>query len=154
MGVYMESSWGQFIKGTFFTAFAGFSSIISLVLSVILIVISLKVNNKINNKLKNRDDIEYFNDNRISYAETLEGYQLFIKIDKVLDIQLIANITTAINQFENLNSILTKKDKKNINSIKKELVKDVSNADNKTKQKICNGLSYFISRYSKEEIIL
>lgn len=140
--------------GTVFTAFAGFSGIIGLVLSIILIVITSKVNNKINNKIKNREDIEYFNANRITYAEQLKGYQLLIKIDKVLDIKLVADITTGINQFEILNSILTKKDRKNISSIKKELIKDVSNADNKTKQKISNELSYFISRYSKEEIVL
>lgn len=154
MGVYMKFSWGQFINETFFTAFAGFASIIGLVLSIILIVITSKVNNKINNKIRNREDIDYFNNNRLNYTETLRGYQLLISADNVLDIKLVADITTAINQFENLNSILTKKDRKNINSIKKELFKDVSKLENKTKQKICSDLSYFISRYNKEEILL
>ena len=149
MGVYMDS----LVNGTLFKAFSGFTSIIGFVLSIILIVITSKVNNKINNKIKNRNDIVYFNDHRIDYKSALVGYQYLIELDKVLDIKLVADITTAINQFENLN-ILTKKDKRSIINIKKQLVKEVSKLDNKSKQKISNGLSYFISRYSKEEIVL
>jgi len=140
----------DFFKGTAFTAISGIASMMGLILSIILIIITAKVAKII----RSREDIKHFNENRIAYSQNLKAFQVLITIDKIFDIQLVTNISNSINLFENLTSILTKKDKKNINSIKKELDKNIADVDETTKRNICRGLSYFIGRYGKEEIIL
>lgn len=134
-----------------FNGIAGIASIVGFILSIILLNSANRIYKRMNDRIKNIDEIKKFNKIRKDKAIELLSCQKLVCKDDILDLQLISQITNVINDFENLDSILTKKDKKYINRIRKELKKEADKINKKDKQKICNEISYFISRYEKEE---
>ena len=125
-----------------FLGIASLSSILGFVLSGILLLFSWNIKNKI----KKYSDIKLFNKRRKSYRNKLIAYKDLITENDILDNRLVSDLNVEINNFDNF-KINSWKDRLKTFLIKRHLKKDINNIN---KKKLCNQLSYFISRYNKE----
>lgn len=134
----------KFTQAPFLSGLAALSSIISLILSIILIGLTINIKKK----LKSFSQIKRYNRLRENYKNQLIACKNMIMKDEVINREVITDILTQIHNFSHFKHILTLEDRIRIYSIEIHLKKDLSEI---SKGKLCNQLSYFISRYNKKE---
>lgn len=91
-----------------------------------------------------------FNSKNKYYYDRFYAYKDLILEDKILDKKLTSDILTEVLTFQNRYfKILNYIDKVKLKALVKHLEKDISSID---KNKLCNQLSYFISKLTNKEV--
>ena len=129
----------------------GIATISGIVGFILTIVVAIKTAN-INKVLKYNRITEQYNDDRMSFQRSFDGYKTTIIVDKLKTENLLKDILTKVESYRaNFDEIISIREKITLNLFIRILKKDFNEIDESDWNKICNYLAKLSGRLTKKE---
>ncbi len=129
----------------------GIATISGIVGFILTIVVAIKTAN-INKVLKYNRITEQYNDDRMSFQRSFDGYKTTIIVDKLKTENLLKDILTKVESYRaNFDEIISVREKITLNLFIRILKKDFNEIDESDWNKICNYLAKLSGRLTKKE---